>query len=559
MTSVPLKMILPRWTKRVATEGGRDPLGLSRVAFMITDYLLSGIVTTTDRARYYSFYTWVLWHIANEEKPDNFQEFVNAFRRREAAMALATLAADESSSPTGVDATRKYFATGMGTGLFDCNFQVLPSNRLGGYGQYYAGSLYKLRLMEGSESGVDRPTPGTAEQLAQSFHTSVAGTPYIKKHLFLETEISQNDLNRSSESLSLDALEESFTSDERNLLTQILFGLTEEHKDKEDTIIRRQSLTLLLDIITKFEETGYFAIAKSADHGFYTDEYLLYPTYYGCLWPSDDQIFPYAPPKSLTVCNNLWRQLCLHEFFCQAIEDYLCAVLEAAGSSNEGLPLGSVAEHLINEDFQSLLLSVTRKSAKSPSALLAGLGIAHVPTEEFSLAYQQKLSPKQRASEARIVGLKAVTAAEQAARATLMLAVLYGKWRGITKDSAFRYVAHKANEELWTGRVVNGMDRWLELGLTWEAALEPMLQELVINQHQRVFYEKGNLRSVWLKPADGRIFKEQDYQPVWRNSRLFNCVRIMADLKLVNIDEQRAVSITAAGTRLLKKLLREES
>src|SRR5918993_3155838 len=118
MAAVPLKLILPRWTKRVATEGGRDPLGLSRVAFMITDYLLSGIVTTTDRARYYSFYIWALWHIANEEQPDNFQEFVNAFRRREAAMALATLAADESASPVGVDATRNYFASGIATGSF---------------------------------------------------------------------------------------------------------------------------------------------------------------------------------------------------------------------------------------------------------------------------------------------------------------------------------------------------------------------------------------------------------------------------------------------------------
>ena len=137
MTPVPLKMMLPRWTKRVATEGGRDPLGLSGVAFRITDYLLSGIVTTTERARYYSFYTWVIWHIANEEPTEDFQEFVNAFRRREAAMALATLAADTSASPVGVDATRKYFARGNETGSFDCNFQVLPSNRLGGWSKLH--------------------------------------------------------------------------------------------------------------------------------------------------------------------------------------------------------------------------------------------------------------------------------------------------------------------------------------------------------------------------------------------------------------------------------------
>jgi hypothetical protein len=246
----------------------------------------------------------VLWHIAKEEPPDDFQDFVNAFRRREAAMALATLAADDSASPVGVDATRKYFATGLGTGSFDCNFQVLPSNRLGGYGQYYANSLYKLRLMEGTEAGVDRVTPGIADELARSFHQVIENTPYIRKRFFLETEISKNDLVKSSEPFSLDALDESFTSDERNRLTQILFGLNELGKDKEDTRVRRQTLTLLLHITSEIEKTGNLAVAERANHGFRTDEYLLYPTYYGCLWPTENMVYPYTPPEPLKLCSN---------------------------------------------------------------------------------------------------------------------------------------------------------------------------------------------------------------------------------------------------------------
>lgn len=140
-----------------------------------------------------------------------------------------------------------------------------------------------------------------------------------------------------------------------------------------------------------------------------------------------------------------------------------------------------------------------------------------------------------------------------------MLGVLYGKWRGITKDVAFRYVAHKANTELWLGQVLPLMDGWLKPNVTWNIALEPLLEQFVVNQHDRVFYEKGNLRSVWLKRSGGRIFKEQDYEPVWRNSRIFNCVSIMTDLKLLRVDDQKAVSITAAGTRLMNKLLRDKS
>ena len=51
----------PRWTKRAVFEGsGRDPLGLSRVTDNFTDLLLPSIITTTNRARYYSFYAWAL-------------------------------------------------------------------------------------------------------------------------------------------------------------------------------------------------------------------------------------------------------------------------------------------------------------------------------------------------------------------------------------------------------------------------------------------------------------------------------------------------------------------
>ena len=56
-----MQSFLPRWTNRVVVEGsGRDPLGLSRVSDLFTDRLLPSIITTTDRARYYSIYPWAI-------------------------------------------------------------------------------------------------------------------------------------------------------------------------------------------------------------------------------------------------------------------------------------------------------------------------------------------------------------------------------------------------------------------------------------------------------------------------------------------------------------------
>ena len=90
---------LPCWTKRVITQNtGRDPLGLSRISNIITDYLMTGIITTTNRARYYSLFSWILWHIEKSEAPLEFESFREAFQRRDTAIALATLIHDKETS-----------------------------------------------------------------------------------------------------------------------------------------------------------------------------------------------------------------------------------------------------------------------------------------------------------------------------------------------------------------------------------------------------------------------------------------------------------------------------
>ena len=91
----------PQWTRRVAVDGsGRDPLGFSRVSDAVVDYLLRGITTTTDRARYYSFYTWAIADIEalrnSKSTPVDFQE---EFQRREAALALSSALGKDSGLP----------------------------------------------------------------------------------------------------------------------------------------------------------------------------------------------------------------------------------------------------------------------------------------------------------------------------------------------------------------------------------------------------------------------------------------------------------------------------
>lgn len=163
----PKLTFLPQWTKRVVTElGGRDPLGLSRVGQLLTDLLLPGITTQTNRARYYALYCWILWHVHDQEKPHRWEEFVQAFQRREAVIALSTLFDDSDSSPVGIEAATKRRTEGEAAGEINTSFQVLPSNQLGGFGQYYGGSLYSLGLTHRPGDRMFRVTDDLGSKLA---------------------------------------------------------------------------------------------------------------------------------------------------------------------------------------------------------------------------------------------------------------------------------------------------------------------------------------------------------------------------------------------------------
>jgi len=197
---------LPSWTRRAVLEAtGRDPLALARVSDIITEYLLPAITTQTGRARYYSFYTWSLWHIQQTETPKRFGEFQEHFQRREAAFALATVLHGDGDNPVGVDAVRKRLDHARPEGEINTSFPVLPSNSLGGYGQYYQGRLKKLGLAASGEHA-DHPLDGMGTQLAEAFHASVAGTPYLRKQLFKEIRVPLEDLEQSSKSYNLNAI-----------------------------------------------------------------------------------------------------------------------------------------------------------------------------------------------------------------------------------------------------------------------------------------------------------------------------------------------------------------
>ena len=543
---------LPRWTKRVVTEmTGRDPLGLSRVISIITDYLLTGIITQTDRARYYSFYCWALWHIEKEDRPQKYEIFVDGFRRREAALALATVENNPQTSPVGILATKPHLMKGKETGLVNCDFRVLPSNPLGGYGQYYSGSMYELGLTYRPEDGVDRVTQ-YGQIIAELFHTSIKNTSYIKKELFRERSFSVTEIRNFSKYLTLDALFDSSTNLERAKLTEMFLSLGERPLGDRD-VLRKHTLIQILNTVSEYETLGIVSNVNDVDN------FLVYPVYYyNVLHLNRKALKTYQPPDSFAICSSLWKQFCLQQFLCIGLEFILKSVLDILSHETSGLTSAELISSLITRDFFSDLKNLVGKTCATPNSLLKNLAITDVPDEIESLKFVETINYKHPLSEINLLRKLWDQPGSSLFLSLTLIAVIFSKWRGITNDVGLKYVANNAGTELWSGTLIPYLDRWLVSEVTWEQAATELIEIFVLNQHDRIMYQKRRLDSCWLHRSEGRIQKDQDYRPALRSSRHWNCVRILQDLGFLEINDKGDMSLTSDGKRILQKSLSVE-
>ena len=187
--------------------------------------------------------------------------------------------------------------------------------------------------------------------------------------------------------------------------------------------------------------------------------------------------------------------------------------------------------------------------------MLDALGIEEIPDEKKSLELQNNISFLSPLSEAQLINLDFKTPQKAAGRAMLILFVLYGKWRGMTCDSGFNFVANHASNELWAGTVLHHLDICLKEETSWNSILTILIDHFIVNQHNRIMYEKRRLDSCWIHKIEERIIKDQDYEPRWRSSRHNNAVSIMADLGLIDIDYGKKISITDSGEQMIKRIM----
>ncbi|WEL75220.1 hypothetical protein P0D92_24510 [Pseudomonas sp. CBSPAW29] len=186
------------WLKPPSASTGIDHLGTQAPCGMIYGQLLPGITNVTDRARYYSFYPWLVWSYDQRYSKDNPTHFVEHFRR---ADCLFTLIAERHSQVGDQDDERHGIAmvgrnklitalTRLRAGVSLRLSQYATTadsvdryfvNRLGGLSQYYAGTLANLMIMQSSTTSWAKYSTEYGSLLARDFDTNVAGKLFWEK------------------------------------------------------------------------------------------------------------------------------------------------------------------------------------------------------------------------------------------------------------------------------------------------------------------------------------------------------------------------------------------
>lgn len=227
------------WVQPATETGGLDHLGVRGPCIHIYGNLLPGINNVTDRLRYYSFYTWLIWSLDEREQRANDEKTRQLIRR---ADCLFTLIGNHHAQRQGDDYSQHAAALvgnltlgpalagieqggslKLSTHAID---EPVPDryfkNRFGGLGQYYLGSMRDVLLLAGDGSSGIRYTKERGRPLAEAFDASVDGALFWK--CVDQDRVTVDDLDGLT---SFCPCELKQGSDEQLVLADILFGRDE--------------------------------------------------------------------------------------------------------------------------------------------------------------------------------------------------------------------------------------------------------------------------------------------------------------------------------------------
>jgi hypothetical protein len=238
------------------------------------------------------------------------------------------------------------------------------------------------------------------------------------------------------------------------------------------------------------------------------------------------------------------------------MEELLAAVLEPLALHPEGLPMGALMTELLTDEFARDLSKRLKAPCDKPLALLNAIGVSSVPDIATCISVSKRFQGESEVNEWSVCWDRDVSPETRLGRAVLILALLYGKWRGRADDDALLNVQTEAKNEWWVGTIFPWVDEWLNGSLSWRGAVEHLV-ELIALRHDQVKFQKRKLDASWLELANGRFVKQQDIVPDFRSSRHGNATTVLQDLGLIrHAIKDDTLRLTARGNQVLNEVIK---
>ena len=543
--------ITTSWVKPPPQIGGLDHLAVQAPCINIYGRLLPGITNVTDRARYYSFYPWLIWSFDKHGFTKYGDEFKERFRR---ADCLFTLVSERHAYHTDGDyedhagamvgsntlaSVAKALDDASPLALSDYSLREGAKKRyfknpLGGLGQYYLGVLRELGILDGDTARGVKYTRQIGQVVAERMDSG------FDSSLFLSAVESDTVTGQQLDTLSaMCPCQLRNNPGEVEFLVELFFARGLFHDP--EALPRRRTLQLILQLSTQL----------ARDNGEISEATFRACAYSGGLssgrpWQLPDSLIPNRAKWSIYARNELLSIACQGLFF---------ALLDAYEKSGQRF---HASEQLVDwfihtPETQMALDAVGSRKTFSQligtiAAKLPPLTHWKDPNHEIQYAEQIVQLCRQRRTEEHCILI--VTAAIRVLVSLVQRSSLDGPAYGdfVFEENYFSY--YPINLRSFRFHTVN---TWPPMTST--EFLRWLLLHWGIDTHLRVALRKlrGQSQSTFrIRPSDHGLEVTEIPAAVHTRPRFSQAVRILKDLGALARTESGRWLPSNTGTTLLE-------
>lgn len=540
----------PQWTSLLTrTEvTGEDHLGIEGVSQAYQQYLVPGIITTTEHARYYSFYCWVLDRFIHAPGSTRLLgDFQGSyFKRHEVAFLLGCYTHHQAGGGLPGTVGNKNALRILASGDLISLDQDYFTNKLGGFGQYYRTAMEAMGLLRMPQNAkwVYKLTH-QGKALADAYAASIAASNYSQAlQQGVLTFLSQEDARQYGEVACLCATALGQGAD-RPLLIEAFFRFDVSEADHPH-IRRRLTLALVLDLVRQSDRT--LSTQNDLRRALFLGEF--------------SSGIRYTPPIYLSAWYQRWRYVQARQTFTTALQAlWAHFLIQVRNAAEQGITFSE----FIDWAFDQLPAEIRAMTvAELFNALCEVVGLPE-PWFEATIRFDAACNAATQIDEVSLYQELYHDRSDPTQVISLSIKIL-GQF-------FLRFLPlHQQQDPLWlesANRERLPMSKFMADLLTglshpgWSIRdfIELLYRDYIIGQHEIVALGKlryQNYNTFKYYYQEGSFiwgYNPTNYQEPIRYPalRLFNCISILTDLGLLE-NVNGAYQVTPEGNDLLSRL-----